>query len=269
MFGLVAPCSGGVKVWGKRTEQSDQNPEHRKEAGVVPAGHRALHRAPDLGGRLPAQVIEREVARDLLVFRRVARRPPSTPTGGPTTSTSQPLPPRRQDSEPHPPHPRRSPRNRPPGYPALRQLESGKRFGPNAASGIGKTPRVNAPSLLRSKRSRVRVTPGVPSGRSLLNFGPRFNPPEAAFGGLRDLPRLTRNADFAPTGGDRVTCCPRRSMPTVSGWKPGAESRNGRRDVPVEHWSAHDGGPRRGDLMGSGARVEERRKSRSPIPLTD
>jgi hypothetical protein len=49
-----------------------QNPEHRKEAGVVPAGHRALDRDPDFGGHLPAQEIERDVARDREVVRRVA-----------------------------------------------------------------------------------------------------------------------------------------------------------------------------------------------------
>lgn len=77
--------------------------------------------------------------------------------------------------EPHPPHPRRSPRHRPPGNTALRQLKSGKRFGPNVASGIGKAPRVNAPSLLRSKRSQVRILAGVPRREFPLNAFRRWS----------------------------------------------------------------------------------------------
>jgi hypothetical protein len=39
---------------------------------LSPASHRALHRDPDLGGRLPAQKIERDVARTREVVPRGA-----------------------------------------------------------------------------------------------------------------------------------------------------------------------------------------------------
>ena len=56
---------------GWPAEQSHQNSELRTDAGVVPAGYRALHRDPDLGGLHSAREVERDVARTCEVVRRV------------------------------------------------------------------------------------------------------------------------------------------------------------------------------------------------------
>jgi hypothetical protein len=64
---------------GKRIALLHQNPELRANAGIVPDGQRALHRDPDLGGRLAAQEIERVMERTREVVHRVAVANPAHP----------------------------------------------------------------------------------------------------------------------------------------------------------------------------------------------